>query len=98
MDMNFSAPIHQDPLLIIHIVSEEWATETLPTDDVEVHPSIFPGVDEDEHGPTDEQENEEDKWNDLGLDNLAKLAAAGPGRPNGSPNTPSPSTPSPAHR
>ncbi|KAI0560185.1 hypothetical protein FGB62_122g035 [Gracilaria domingensis] len=83
MDMNFSAPINQDPLLVIHIVDEEWATETLPTEDIELPPSIIPTIEEDDHGAVDEQENEDDKWNDLGLDDFALLASE-TARPNGS--------------
>ncbi|CAN8063656.1 unnamed protein product [Agarophyton chilense] len=96
MDMNFSAPIHQDPLLIIHIVDEAWTTESLPTEDIDLPPAVIPTIEEDEHAVVEEQENEEDKWNDLGLDEFSSLATE-TNRPNGS-TAPSTSTPASSHR
>lgn len=73
MDMNYSAPIHQDPLLLIHIVDESWAAETLPMEDINVPPSALTGVDDQDLAAAGDQDEEEHKWNDLGLDDFSKL-------------------------
>lgn len=70
MDMVFSAPVHQDPQLIIDIVDEVWAAETLPIEDIEVPANSMAGVDDDDPTAANEQE-EEDKWNDFGVDELS---------------------------
>lgn len=73
MDMSFSAPIHQDPHVLIDVVDEAWAAETLPVEDVDVPPTAITNIDEDD--PTAHQEEEEDnKWTDLALDELSSTA------------------------
>lgn len=75
MDMNFSAPVHQDPLLVIEIIDEAWASETLPTDDIEVTQSALAnGEDEDATVANDSEEN--DKWTDLALEEFKPIADA----------------------
>lgn len=67
MDMVFSAPIHQDPMLLIEIIDEAWAAETLPIEDVVVAQAEMANLEEDEPNPTQE-DYDADKWNDLALD------------------------------
>lgn len=68
--MVFSAPIHQDPLLVIEIVDDAWAAETLPVEDVVVAPTEMTNLEEDEPTAT-QDDDDEDKWNDLALDEYA---------------------------
>lgn len=73
MDMAFSAPVHQDAHLLIDIVDESWAAETMPVEDVEVPPTAMTNMDDDD--PTAPQEEEDDnKWNDLALEELNNAA------------------------
>lgn len=67
MDMVFSAPVHQDPLLMIEIIDKQWAAETLPVEDIVVAPAEMTNLEEDEP-PVPPEEDEADKWNDLSLD------------------------------
>ena len=69
MDMVYSAPVHQDPLLMIEIVDDTWAAETLPVEDVVVAPSEMTNLEEDEPAATPEEEDE-NKWTDLAIDEL----------------------------
>lgn len=73
MDMSFSAPVHQDAHLLIDIVDEAWAADTLPVEDIEVPPTAITNIDEDD--PTAHQEDgDENKWTDLALDELSNAA------------------------
>lgn len=67
--MVFSMPIHQDPHVTILIVDETWAAETLPVDDINVPANAIANVDDDDPSAQNEDGNE-NKWNDLGLDDL----------------------------
>lgn len=74
MDMVYSAPIHQDPLLMIDIVDDAWAAETLPVEDVVVAPAYMLNLEEDETATSNDGEDD-DKWNDLSLDQFAPQAS-----------------------
>lgn len=75
MDMNFSAPIHQDPLLVADILDEAWASETLPVEDIEVPQSAIGNVEDDDAAATNEEEDD-NKWMYLALDEFAPLTSA----------------------
>lgn len=77
MDMVYSAPVHQDPLLAIDVIDEAWAQETLPVEDVEVPAAALVNIDEDDPNVPHE-EDDDNKWNDLALD---ELSSAAPPRP-----------------
>lgn len=68
--MVFSAPVHQDPLLIIDIVDDAWAADTLPVEDVVVSPAEITNLEDDEPSAQPEEEDD-DKWTDLTLDEFA---------------------------
>lgn len=73
--MVFSAPVHQDPMLIIEIVDEAWAAETLPIEDVVVAQAEMANLEEED--PNASQEDcDADKWNDLALDEFTSHISA----------------------
>lgn len=92
MDMVYSAPIHIDPLLVIEIIDDAWASERLPVEDVVVAPSEMTNLEEDEPAVTQEEEDE-DKWNDLGVDELASASTLPPYPPSESESTYTATTP-----
>lgn len=58
---------------MIDVVDEAWAAETMPVEDVEVPPTAMANIDEDD--PTVQHEDDDDnKWNDLALDELNSAA------------------------
>lgn len=75
MDMMFSMPIHQDPHTILSIVDEVWAAETLPIEDIIVPANAVTNVDDDDPSSPNEYEDE-NKWNDLGLEELNTAASS----------------------
>lgn len=74
MDMSYSAPVHFDPVLVVHIVDEAWASDTLPIEELSIPPALISN-DDDDDGHAASEENEEDKWSELALDKFVKLAA-----------------------
>lgn len=70
MDMVYSAPVHIDAAVLIHVVDDAWATETLPVEDVEVPPSAVANVDDDD-GVAQEEEDV-NKWNELQLPTISR--------------------------
>lgn len=74
MDMNFSAPVHQDPLLVLEIIDDAWAAETLPIEDIDVAPADLTHLD-DEDPALPNDDDDEDKWNDLSLDQLTNTTS-----------------------
>lgn len=77
MDMEFSAPVHMDGALIIDIIDNEWATDTLPMDDIEVPASAVAPLDDDDIAGApllDDESAPENRWTDLGLDSFANAA------------------------
>jgi Apc13p protein len=74
MDMEFCAPVHLDGALVIEIIDNEWATDTLPMDDIEVPASAIAPLDDDDiigAPPVDDASAPENRWTDLGLDAFA---------------------------
>lgn len=70
--MQFSAPVHQDALLIMNIVDEVWAAETLPIEDITVPASDMNNVEEDDTGIAQE-DDDVNKWNDFALEQFSKF-------------------------
>lgn len=70
MDLMYSAPVHVDAALLMDTIDANWASETLPVEDIEVPADAMPHLDEDDAADTQEADQDE-KWNDLGLDQLA---------------------------
>lgn len=68
--MIYSAPIHHDPLLTLEIIDEQWASETLPVEDVMVPTEDMPNFD-DEEEPTQPDGSDVEKWGDLSLGDMA---------------------------
>lgn len=55
---------------IVDAVDDEWASETLPDDAVQLGPDMVPPADDAEDGDDGEDiEDEENKWKELGLQN-----------------------------
>ena len=75
MDMNFSAPVHQDPLLVVELIDETWASETLPAEDIELPQSAVAHVEDDDTAVANDTD-EDDKWTDNGLEDFKPLADA----------------------
>lgn len=75
MDMVFSSPVHQDPLLVVDIIDDAWAAETLPVEDVVVAPDDITNLEEDDPS-TQHEEHEDDKWNDLALEEFTSNISA----------------------
>lgn len=73
MDMVFSTPVHQDPVLVVEIIDDGWAAEVLPIEEVETPPGVTNNVDDDPSGQ--QEEDDQNKWNDLGLEELDKLSS-----------------------
>jgi hypothetical protein len=74
MDMEFSAPVHMDGALVIEIIDNDWAADTLPTDDVEVPASAVAPLDDDDLAgapPPDDTSAPENRWADLALENFS---------------------------
>lgn len=70
-DMVFSAPIHQDPLQTVDIIDQQWATDTLPIEDIQIPSNALSNIDDDD--PTLNNEHDDDnKWNHLALDDIPR--------------------------
>lgn len=77
MDMVFSMPIHQDPHVALGIVDEAWAAETLPVDDINIPANAVANVEDDDPSAQNDDEDE-NKWNDLGLEELHVATSSNP--------------------
>lgn len=69
--MDFSAPVHMDGALILDVIDNAWASDTLPVDDIEVPASAMAPLDDDDFAPpSDDAAAVENKWTDLALDSI----------------------------
>lgn len=71
MDMEFSAPVHVDGALVVEVIDNAWASDSLPVDDIEVPAAAVTPLDDDDFAPPFEEVTAHDqKWTDLALDLL----------------------------
>lgn len=61
MDMVYSAPVHYDCHLVLHVMDEEWVNDRLPVEEVDVPAESIAPADDEDVVPADE---EDEKWVD----------------------------------
>jgi chaperone required for assembly of F1-ATPase len=76
MDAEFSAPVHVDGSLVVDLIDDEWAADTLPIDDVQVPAAALAPFDEDELAPLTESSARDSKWADLALHSFSSAVAS----------------------
>lgn len=76
---------------MVEIVDDAWAAETLPVEDVVVAPSEMTNLEEDEPAvaPDDDDDN---KWTDIGIDELSCAIAMSTYNTDGESSLPTPLT------
>ncbi len=73
MDVDFSAPVNVDGALVLEVIDDEWISDTLPVDDVEVPAAAAGPLDDDDGGSPsgDDVSGLETKWTDLALETFS---------------------------